>query len=151
MSGYFSEARLDEIENKYPSTVDGFSTFATKSRDEIESIQTSRLLKVVARAWQVPFYERRWRAVGLEPGAVRYLEDLQHIPSFSKSDLMASVAEYPPFGDFHGMDDLDGEARRQVVFHSTSGTTGDPSRYSLAPMTGKSRTPCWPVCIVCMV
>lgn len=126
MSGYFSEARVDEIENKYPSTVDGFSTFATKSRDEIESIQTSRLLSVVERAWQVPFYERRWRAVGLEPGAVQSLEDLQHIPSFSKSDLMASVAEYPPFGDFHGMDDLDGEARRQVVFHSTSGTTGDP-------------------------
>ena len=46
---------------------------------------------------------------------------------------MASVAEYPLFGDFHGMDDLAGEARRQVVFHSTSGTYGDPSRYSLAP------------------
>lgn len=126
MSGYFSEARVDEIAHKYPSTLEGFNTFATKSRDEIESIQTSRLFKVVARAWQVPFYERRWRAAGLEPGAIRTLEDLQHIPSFSKSDLMESVAQYPPFGDFHGMDDLHGEARRQVVFHSTSGTTGDP-------------------------
>ena len=32
------------------------------------------------------------------------LEDLPKLPSFSKSDIMANLQAYPPYGDFHGMD-----------------------------------------------
>ena len=40
---------------------------------------------------------------------------------------MESVRDHPPFGDFHGMDrGTGGEGRHAVVFHTTSGTTGDP-------------------------
>ena len=63
-------------------------------------------------------------AAGIEPGDINGLVDLPKLPSFSKSDLMASVEAHPPFGDFHGMDG--GAGRQSVVMHTTSGTTGTP-------------------------
>ena len=100
---------------------------ARLSRDELHGLQERRFRKVVARGWEVPFYARRWRAAGLEPGDVRGLEDITKLPPFSKQDLMESVRDHPPFGDFHGMDrGTGGEGRHAVVFHTTSGTTGDP-------------------------
>ena len=74
------------------------------------------------RAWQVPFYRDRWTAAGLEPGDISGLEDLARVPSFSKDDLMASVAAAPPFGRFDGRD----ADNPFAVFHTTSGTTGIP-------------------------
>ena len=80
---------------------------------------------VVRRAWDVPFYRRRWSAQGIEPGDVRSLDDIGKLPPFSKTDLMRSVTEHPPFGDYHGVDLTAGE-RSSVVLHTTSGTTGTP-------------------------
>src|SRR5262249_28273922 len=42
-----------------------------------------------------------------------------------KTDLVRSVAEHPPFGDYHGVD-LALDERRSVIVHTTSGTTGAP-------------------------
>src|SRR5262249_9580977 len=88
-------------------------------------LQERRFLQVVARGWEGPFYARRWRAAGLEPGDIRALEELHHIPAFSKADLMQRVDEHPPFGDFHGLD-LAAADRLGAVLHTTSGTTGAP-------------------------
>ena len=62
---------------------------------------------------------RRWT-----PSDIRSIDDLARLPSFSKSDLLASVEALPPYGDYHGMDGAEG--RRNVVMHTTSGTTGTP-------------------------
>ena len=49
------------------------------------------------------------------------------MPVYDKSDLMASVNEYPPYGDFDGRGDT------PVVFHTTSGTTGRPQPLMFGP------------------
>ena len=127
MTGYFEEAGLDRLLEEYPVGGAFVSGPARLSRDELHGLQERRFRKVVARGWEVPFYARRWRAAGLEPGDVRRLEDITKLPPFSKQDLMESVRDHPPFGDFHGMDrGTGGEGRHAVVFHTTSGTTGDP-------------------------
>lgn len=126
MSDYFSEADPGRVVSEYPLGSAFEQNIVSLSVDALKDLQTRRFLRVVKRAWEIPFYARRWRAAGLEPGAIKTLDDVALIPAFTKSDLMQSVAEHPPFGDFHGMDDLAGEARRQVIFHTTSGTTGDP-------------------------
>ena len=127
MTGYFEEARLDRLLEEYPVGGAFLAGPARLSRDELHRLQERRFRKVVARGWEVPFYARRWRAAGLEPGDVRGLEDITKLPPFSKQDLMESVRDHPPFGDFHGIDRGPGAAGRQVaVFHTTSGTTGDP-------------------------
>ncbi len=99
------------------------------STDELRAVQERRFQRVVARAWSVPFYERRWRAAGLEPLDIQTLDDLPKIPSFSKADLMASIEEHPPWGDYHGLD----HNHPHSFFHTTSGTTGVPQSLFFGP------------------
>ena len=123
--GYFDEARHRQILVEYPlgpAFLDGVGRIG---RDELRALQNRRFRAVVARAWQVPFYRRLWRARGLEPGDVRGLDDIEKLPTFSKADLVQSVAEHPPFGDYHGVD-LAAAERPGLVLHTTSGTTGAP-------------------------
>ena len=133
MAGYFEEARLGRLLEAYPVGEAFLAGPARLSRDELRSLQERRFLRVMARGWEVPFYARRWRAAGLEPEDVRGLDDIGRLPPFSKHDLMESVRANPPFGDFHGMerglavaDGESGRGRYAAVFHTTSGTTGDP-------------------------
>jgi len=152
VGGYFEEAGLDRLREEYPVGDAFLAGPARLGCDELRDLQDRRFRRVVARGWEVPFYARRWRAAGLEAGDVRGLEDIEKLPPFSKQDLMESVLEHPPFGDFHGMDrgmergrdgkstgsvpadgpgsggpaEAHGAGRYAAVFHTTSGTTGDP-------------------------
>jgi len=125
MTNYFDEVDHRRLLAEYPIGAAFLDGPARLSRDELHALQERRFLQVVARGWEVPFYARRWRAAGLEPGDIRALEDVRKIPAFSKADLMQSVAEHPPFGDFHGLD-LTAAGRLGAVLHTTSGTTGTP-------------------------
>jgi phenylacetate-CoA ligase len=122
---YFAEADPARILDEYPLGEDFLAGPARLRGDALRALQDKRFLEVVARGWQVPFYARRWRAAGLEPGALRSLDDIGAIPPFSKADLMASIEAAPPFGDYHGVDFAD-PARPAMVMHTTSGTTGTP-------------------------
>ncbi len=123
MTGYFEDQAglLDD----YPIGEAFEARFTGMSRDALRALQERRFGAVMARAWQVPFYARRWRSVGLEPGDIRSLDDLHKIPAFSKADIMESVEANPPLGDFHGLPQ-DRAAWPPVVLHTTSGTTGAP-------------------------
>lgn len=125
MQGYFDETRYQRMLDEYRIGRAFLDGIARVSRDELRALQDRRFRAVLNRAWQVPFYRRLWGAAGIEPGDIRGLEDIGMLPAFSKSDLMQSVAEHPPFGDYHGADLAAGE-RPSVVFHTTSGTTGAP-------------------------
>jgi len=124
-ASYFDEARHRHMLAEYPLGPPFGDAVGRISRDELRALQDRRFRAVVARAWQVPFYRRLWGARGIEPGDVRGLEDLGKLPPFSKADLVRSVAEHPPFGDYHGVD-LGAADRASLVLHTTSGTTGAP-------------------------
>ncbi len=122
MSGLFGRLDVAAMLRDYPMGRAFLEGPAALSRDALRALQERRFARVMERAWQVPFYRDRWTAAGLEPGDISGLDDLASIPSFSKDDLMASVAGAPPFGTFAGRD-----ARNSfAVFHTTSGTTGVP-------------------------
>ena len=123
---YFSEADHDRLLREFPIGQAFLDGPARLSRDALHQLQEKRFLQVVARGWQIPFYRRLWSERGLEPGDIRSLEDITKLPSFSKSDLMDSVEKFPPLGDFHGVEFGHPSARRNFVFHTTSGTTGTP-------------------------
>jgi len=104
---------------------DDFVRFATQtSRDALRDHQNRLFLRCVDRAWKTPFYQRLWGAAGVERGDIRSLDDLPNLPSFDKSDIMASLDRAPPFGDFAGFESY--EHRPPVILHTTSGTTGKP-------------------------
>lgn len=129
---YAEAAPIAELLADYPVGEAFVRRFSAISRDELHALQETRFLALVARGWQVPFYRRLWGARGIEPGDIRSLEDLPKLPAYDKSDLMASIAEHPPLGDFGGFDPAD-PARPPVILHTTSGTTGRPQPLLFGP------------------
>lgn len=85
------------------------------SRDEIQTLQSARLVKVVDRVYHnVPFYRKKMQALGLEVGDIRGVEDIEKLPFTTKADLRDNY----PFGLF-------AVPQSEIVrIHASSGTTG---------------------------
>ena len=67
------------------------------SRDEMTNLQSARLRKLVDRVYHsVEYYRKKMQAVGLEPGDIRGIEDLEKLPFTTKDDLRDTY----PFGMF---------------------------------------------------
>jgi len=127
---YFEAFDARQMLDDYP-VGDAFTArYTAMSRDELRALQNERFLKLMKRGWEIPFYRRLWGAKGIEPGDIRSLEDIVKLPVYDKSDLMASIAEHPPYGDFGGMG---GPERAPTIFHTTSGTTGRPQALLFGP------------------
>ena len=112
---------------------DDFGAYARLSTDEIRARQDALFRRCVARAWEIPFYQRLWGAAGLTRADVRSLDDIGRLPVFGKSDLMRSLAEHPPYGDYHGWEKWPIGERPVTVIHTTSGTTGRPQVVLFSP------------------
>jgi len=85
------------------------------SRDEIHNLQSARLKKMVNRVYHsVEFYRRKMQEMGLEPGDINGINDLNKLPFTTKSDLRDNY----PFGLF-------AVPQSEIVrIHASSGTTG---------------------------
>ncbi|WP_404286391.1 phenylacetate--CoA ligase family protein [Glutamicibacter arilaitensis] len=87
----------------------------TMSRDQIESIQLTRLKETLDYAYtNVPYYKDKYDAAGVHPTDLKELADLKLFPFTEKEDLRKSY----PFGMF-------AVPQHQVArIHASSGTTG---------------------------
>ncbi len=85
------------------------------SRDELSSLQSARLVKLVDYVYHnVEFYRKKMQALGLEPGDIKGIQDIEKLPFTTKDDLRDNY----PFGLF-------AVPHSQVVrVHASSGTTG---------------------------
>ncbi|TKB43277.1 phenylacetate--CoA ligase family protein [Thalassotalea mangrovi] len=130
---YFEAFDYQQMLTDYPLGDDMLSRFQGMSRDVLHVLQNQRFMQVVDRAWQIPFYQRIWGNAGVTPDDIRSLDDIEKLPLISKSDIMESVENFPPIGDFHGLDNLPKDQRPPIVFHTTSGTTGTPQPLLFGP------------------
>ena len=89
----------------------------TLSRKNLEALQLERLQATVRHCMQSPFYEQRFRQIGLKPEDITSLADIRKIPFTTKQDLRETY----PFG----MASV--PLSRCVRLHSSSGTTGNPT------------------------
>lgn len=85
------------------------------SRDEISKLQSARLKKMVDRVYHnVEFYRKKMQQMGIEPGDINGIEDLNKLPFTTKNDLRDNY----PFGLF-------AVPQSEIVrVHASSGTTG---------------------------
>ena len=85
------------------------------SRDELETLQSKRLVKTVDRVYHnVEYYRKKMQEVGIEPGDINGIEDLHKLPYTTKTDLRDTY----PFGLFAA-------PQSEIVrVHASSGTTG---------------------------
>jgi len=109
---------------EYPPAPAFFQDVFVRSPRELRALQERRLRRAVERAWEVPFYRRRWQAAGVKPGDIGSLEDLRKLPTYSVEDIRQSVEDHPPFGDYLGLDPRAGEVPLRI--HASGGTTGEP-------------------------
>lgn len=130
---YFESFDTAAMLREFPPGPQFVADVARLSRDELHARQDRLFRRCVARAWEVPFYQRLWGAQGLVPADVRSLDDLGKLPVFGKSEIMRSLAEHPPYGDYHGLEKWPPAERPPVVMHTTSGTTGRPQVVYFSP------------------
>ena len=128
---YFEALDHRQLLADYPIGEAFTARYRSMSRDELFALQDAQFRRLMQRGWKVPFYQRLWGAQGIEPGDIRGLADIGKLPVYDKSDLMASIADHPPYGDFHGMGAA--ATRPPTVFHTTSGTTGKPQVLMFGP------------------
>lgn len=85
------------------------------SRDELHNLQSARLRKMVDRVYHnVEFYRKKMQQMGIEPGDINGIEDLNKLPFTTKNDLRDNY----PFGLF-------AVPQSEIVrVHASSGTTG---------------------------
>ena len=127
---YFNQIDGAALAAAYPLGDDFTEGVGRISRDALRALQEERFRRIVARAWQIPFYQRLWGAAGLAPGDIAGLDDIEKIPVFDKADLMASIEAAPPLGDFHG---IESAPEVRPIVHTTSGTTGAPQTLIYGP------------------
>lgn len=130
---YYESFDYQKMLKDYPLGNQLLTDFQGMSRKTLDELQNKRFMEVIVRAWEIPFYQRIWGEAGVKPDDIKSLADIEKLPLISKSDIMDSVEEYPPIGDFHGMDNIPVEHRPPVVFHTTSGTTGTPQPLLFGP------------------
>jgi phenylacetate-CoA ligase len=85
------------------------------SRDQMTALQSERLRKTVNHVYHnVEFYRKKMQQIGIEPGDIRGIEDLNKLPYTTKDDLRDNY----PFGLF-------AVPQSEIVrIHASSGTTG---------------------------
>ena len=85
------------------------------SRDEMMTMQSKRLVKQVNNVYHnVEFYRKKMQNLGIEPGDIKGIEDINKLPYTTKTDLRDNY----PFG-------LLAVPQSQIVrVHASSGTTG---------------------------
>ena len=95
------------------------------SPERVRALQNERFLRCVDRAWDNPFYRRRWRAAGLAPGDIASIDDSHRIPTYNSDDVKRDQLENPPFGEFHDMGAQE-RAGAPLKMQTSGGTTGKP-------------------------
>lgn len=130
---YFESFDIKQVLQDYPLGEPFLGHFREMSRASLRELQNRRFMSCVARAWQIPFYQRVWGAAGVQPGDIRSLDDITKLPIISKTEIMESVRLHPPFGDFHGREIAIDGRKPPMILHTTSGTTGRPQPLFFSP------------------
>ncbi|SFK54132.1 phenylacetate--CoA ligase family protein [Falsiroseomonas stagni] len=129
---YHEAIDLDALCQEFPPAPEFFDTVWTLPEEALRARREAAFLKQMERAWQVPFYRRRWSAAGLQPGDIRSLDDLKLIPTFSVHDMRESLERDPFWPDYFGVNPATDEAL-PLVFQTSGGTTGLPRPMMFAP------------------
>lgn len=121
----------DAMTRLYPPPPEYFETAYVETREQIEAKQLARVQDRALRAYQVPFFRKRWDAAGFDPRSLTSLEDLDRIPFYTVDDIRKSIEAHPPLGDYQGISIADARREPMRVFMS-GGTTGNsrPTLYT---------------------
>ncbi|MBR2547338.1 MAG: phenylacetate--CoA ligase family protein [Eubacterium sp.] len=88
----------------------------------VRKIQERRIRKLMKRAYEIPFYRKRFDEAGVRPEDIRTAADLAKLPVLYKDELRAWMKE------------LDKDPKYKDWYHdTTSGSSGEPLMILLSP------------------
>lgn len=91
--------------------------------EQLRTLQLLKLRRLAAHSFQqVPVYRRLWTEAGVRPEDIRSLDDLARLPVVDKHILRAA---FPDQALARGADP------RQLVPYTSSGSTGEPFRFTM--------------------
>lgn len=86
-----------------------------------------RIREVMRYAYErSSFYRKKWDDAGVDPEAIRTLDDFERVPVVTKAELRADQEANPPFGSY-----LCAATDEVHHIHGTSGTTGRPTAFAI--------------------
>ncbi len=129
---YWQSLDFPKLVKDYPPPPDYFNTIYRMPPEGIRELQAKRFGTQIERAWQIPFYARRWKEAGLTPADINTPEDLVKIPPYTVENIRESMARHPPWGDFMGVSPADG-VNLPLVLQTSGGTTGLPRPMLYSP------------------
>jgi phenylacetate-CoA ligase len=125
MSGWYEQAFRQVLYPAYESGLrrrDTLSWLAKYERDQwmspgaIAELQFGRLKTLLEHCYrEVPYYQRRWRELGITPDDIRNLDDYARLPTLTKADIREN------FQDLQAA-----SWRSRLLFKRTGGSTGEP-------------------------
>jgi len=88
------------------------------SPSAVRDMQEEKLRRLIQHAYRhVPYYRERMQAAGIEPGAIRGLDDLHKLPFLTKDDIRRHLS-FDILSDNH--------QKSEILRITTSGSTGEP-------------------------
>jgi len=97
----------------------------TLPSDALRELQIRKFREQLVHAYEnAPFYREKLDAAGVDPHAVRTMDDVRAVPMTEKGELRDAQGGDPfPYGDLLAVDPVE-----VTEYHQTSGTTGQPVR-----------------------
>lgn len=84
----------------------------------VREMQEEKLRRLIQHAYRhVPYYRERMQQIGLEPSAIRSLDDLHKLPFLTKDDIRRHLS-FDILSDNH--------QKSEILRITTSGSTGEP-------------------------
>ena len=122
---YYRNFDMAQYYRDYPPPEVFVDTVYKWPADRVRALQDKRFREVVKLGWQNPFYQRHWKAAGLEPGDIGGIDDVTKLPLFNSEDIKLDQQEHPPYGQIQGvtLKDLEHTA---LKLQTSGGTTGRP-------------------------
>ncbi len=87
-----------------------------KNAEQLRRLQNRRIQKLALRAYEVPFWKKRFDEGGVDPKSIRTREDLAKLPTLTKEEYRAWMNE-----------ELETPIVKNFKFTHTSGSTGIPT------------------------
>ena len=87
-----------------------------KDADGLQKLQNRRLQNLIHRAYQIPFYKKRFDDAGVTPDAIKTKDDLYKLPTLTKEEYRAWMQS-----------ELNNPIVKNYKLTKTSGSTGIPT------------------------
>ncbi len=87
--------------------------------EQIAALQWNKLKALIEHCWrEVPYYQRRWKELGITADDIRSPEDYARLPTLTKPEIRAH------FDELHA-----DSWRGKMLYKTTGGSTGEPMRF----------------------